>query len=53
MNRTGFPYMVRCPECGRAIRAESAALMGSDYWQNLAKEHGMNRSIAVRHTVRE
>ncbi len=53
MNPSRFPYLVKCPECGRAIRAESAALMGADYWQHLAKEHGMARSIAVRHTERE
>ena len=49
MNRTKFLYLVKCPECGRAVRAETAAMMGADYWQHLAKEHGMNRSIAVRH----
>ena len=49
MNPMSFPYLVKCPECGRAIRAETASLVGADYWQHLAKEHGMNRSIAVRH----
>ena len=34
---------------GRVISAESAAMMGADYWKHLAKEHGMNRSIAVQH----
>ena len=53
MDPTGFSYLVRCPECGRTIRAETAALMGAVYWQRLAKEHGMNRSIAVRHVRRE
>ena len=28
MNETRFPHMVKCPECGRAVRAETAALMG-------------------------
>ena len=28
---TRFPYMVKCPECGRAVRAETAALLGADY----------------------
>ena len=49
MNATRFPYLVKCPECGRAIRAETTVLMGADYWQHLAQEHGMNRSIAVQH----
>ena len=30
MNVTRFPHLVKCPECGRAVRAETAALMGSD-----------------------
>ena len=25
------------------------AMLGADYWQHLEKEHGMARSIAVRH----
>ena len=49
MNPSRFPCLVRCAECGRAIRAESAALMGADYWQHLTKEHGISRSIAVQH----
>ena len=49
MNRTRFAYQVRCLECGRAVRAETAAMLGADYWQHLEKEHGMARSIAVRH----
>ena len=49
MNRTRFPYLIRCPECGRAIHAESAAMLGADYWQHLAKEHGIHRSIAIQH----
>ena len=49
MNPRRFPYLIKCPECGRAIRVETAVMMGADYWQHLAKEHGMNRSIAVRH----
>ena len=49
MDRTKFPYQVRCPECGRSVRAETAAMLGADYWQHLAKEHGRNRSISVRH----
>ena len=49
MNVTRFPHLVKCPECGRAVRAETAALMGADYWQHLTKEHGISRSIAVRH----
>ena len=49
MNRTRFPYQVRCPGCGRSVRAETAAMLGADYWQHLEKEHGMARSIAVRH----
>ena len=49
MNPTRFPYPVGCPECGRAIPAETEALMGADYWRHLEKEHGMTRSIAVRH----
>ena len=53
MNPTRFAYQVKCPECGRAVRAETVALMGADYWQHLAKVHGMNRSIAVRHTGSE
>ena len=44
-----FPYLVRCPECGRTIRAETEALMGADYWQHLEKEHGMRRAISVQH----
>ena len=43
VNPTSFPYQVRCPECGRPISAESAALMDADYWQHLEKEHGMRR----------
>ena len=53
MNQTRFPYLVGCPECGRQVSAESASMLGADYWQHMAKEHGMNRSIAVRHTRRE
>ena len=49
MNAKRIPYRINCPECGRAVSAESAALLGADYWQHLAKEHGMNRSISVRH----
>ena len=49
MNSTRFPYLVKCLECGRAIRAETSVLMCADYWQHLAKEHGRNRAIAVRH----
>ena len=49
MNPRRFPYIVKCPECGRAIRAETAALMGADYWQHLSGEYGISRSIAVRH----
>ena len=49
MNETRYPHLVKCPECGRAVRAETAALMGADYWQHLTKEHGISRSIAVRH----
>ena len=49
MNRTRFPYLIMCPECGRAIHAESAAMLGADYWQHLAKEHGMSRQISARH----
>lgn len=52
MNPTRFPYIVKCPECGRAVRAETAAMMGADYWQHLAKEHGMSRSTSVRHAGR-
>ena len=53
MDPTRFSYLVRCPEYGRTIRAEIEALMGAVCWQRLAKEHGMNRSIAVRHVRRE
>ena len=53
VNSTGLSYLVRCPERGRAIRAETAVLMDADYWQHLAKEYGMNRSIVVRHIRRE
>ena len=49
MNETRLPHLVKCPECGRAVRAETAALMGADYWQHLTREHGISRSIAVRH----
>ena len=49
MNRTRFPYLVRCPECGRAVSAETAAMLGADYWQHLAKEHGMHREVSARH----
>ena len=49
MNPTRFPYLVKCPECGRAVRAETVAMMVVDYWQHLAKEHGMHRTIAVPH----
>ena len=52
MNGAKFPYLVKCPECGRAIRTESAAMMGADYWQHLEKEHGMNRAISVQHDRR-
>ena len=38
------------PECVRAVSVET---MGADYWQHLAKEHGMNRSIAIQHATRE
>ena len=50
MNPTSFPYQVKCPECGRTISAESAALMGADYWHHLEKEHGMRRAISVHMT---
>ena len=49
MNPTRYPYLVRCPECGWMIRAETATLMGADYWQHLEKEHGMRRAISVQH----
>lgn len=49
MNRTRFPYLVRCTECGRAVSAETAAMLGADYWQHLAKEHGKQREISARH----
>ena len=52
MNATDFPYLVSCPVCGRAIRVQTVSLMGADYWRHLAGEHGISRSIAVRH-VRE
>ena len=31
---------------------QAATLMGADYWRHLEGEHGISRSIAVRH-VRE
>lgn len=49
MSATRFPCRVPCPECGRSISAEAAPMMGTDHWQHLAKEHGMNRAIAVRY----
>ena len=49
MNARRSPYQVRCPECGRAVRAETASMLGADYWQHLEKEHGISRSIAVQH----
>ena len=52
MNAPRIPHSVPCPECGRAIRAGTGALMGADYWQHLAKEHGMHRLIAVDHIGR-
>ena len=52
MNVTDFPDLVSCPVCGRTIRAQTVSLMGADYWRHLADEHGISRSIAVRH-VRE
>ena len=53
MNCTRFSYQVRCPECGRAVRAETPAMTGTDYWQHLKKEYGMARSIAVRSLICE
>ena len=32
-----------------AMAYKTAAMLGADYWQHLKKEHGMARSIAVRH----
>ena len=49
MNPRRLTYLVRCPECGRAIRAETGAMLGADYWQHLAKEHGMSRQISAQH----
>ena len=50
MNTTGFPYLIRCPKCGEKISAETASLMGADYWQHLRREHGMRRDIVpLRH----
>ena len=49
MNATKFPDRVDCPECGSPVRAETVAMLGADYWQHHAKEHGVNRSISVRH----
>ena len=50
MNKTGFPYLVRCPKCGEKISAETASLMGADYCQHLRREHGMRRNIVpLRH----
>ena len=49
MNATTFPCRVNCPHCSRAIQAETADLMGSDYWQHLAKEHGEYRPVEITH----
>ena len=49
MHWTKLPSQVRCPECGRSVRAETAAMLSADYWHHLEKEHGRNRSISVRH----
>ena len=49
MNGTNARYLVGCSECGRPVSAETAAMLGGDYWQHMAKEHGVNRSISVWH----
>lgn len=36
-----FQYLISCPESGLMIRAETVAIMGTDYWQYLKMEHGM------------
>ena len=49
MDSTRYPHRINCPRCGLLIRAETASLVGSDYWRHLSIEHGMSRSIYVEH----
>ena len=43
MNASGFPDRVNCPECGRVMRAGTAATTGAGHWRHFAREHGINR----------
>ena len=52
MNAPRTPHSVPCPECGRTIHPGTDVLMGADYWQHLAKEHGLHGLIAVNHIGR-
>ena len=49
MNATKYAHRFNCPQCGLSIRAETASLIGVDYWRHLSGEPGMNRSIYVKH----
>ena len=46
MKPAELPHMVRCPECGRTVRAETEPLMCADYWRHLPKEHRMKRAVS-------
>ena len=45
----GTRWSVRCSSATSPVSAETAAMLGADYWQHMAKEHGRNRSVSVRH----
>ncbi len=50
MNCATFTCLFTCPRCGERLKAETASLLGTDYRQHLAKEHGMRREIVpLRH----